>query len=308
MRFNPPPNWPPAPPGWAPDSNWSPDPSWPPPPPGWQFWIDDSTAQFPPGYPLQYPPWPPPPGPGSRKLLWIALAAAAVVGVLVVGLGVSVAGRMAHIREAKPSTKPDITELTPNLLVNRSAFPEISGGKWISGVNGAGGARSDMPNMTIDPPECADLYGDSKAATQTATATLANLQPSGLHSMRVHLAITQQHRNMKDYLQKCRSFTQTFETSGHSVTTDVRLDPLDADGVPPWAVATVMSSSSAAARRIPVSVTAATVSGYYRGVLVVASSNRINLRPKGDAAIGAEATDDLVRLFNTQVEKLEEAP
>ena len=39
MRFNPPPNWPPIPPGWTPPPGWQPDPSWPPPPPGWQLWV-----------------------------------------------------------------------------------------------------------------------------------------------------------------------------------------------------------------------------------------------------------------------------
>ncbi len=38
-RFNAPPNWPPSPPGWSPESGWQPDPSWPPPPSNWQFWV-----------------------------------------------------------------------------------------------------------------------------------------------------------------------------------------------------------------------------------------------------------------------------
>ena len=37
--FNPPPGWPPAPPGWIPPMGWAPDPSWPEPPPGWQLWL-----------------------------------------------------------------------------------------------------------------------------------------------------------------------------------------------------------------------------------------------------------------------------
>ena len=44
MRFNPPPNWPPAPPGWTPPPDWRPDPTWPPPPPGWQLWVPDAPA------------------------------------------------------------------------------------------------------------------------------------------------------------------------------------------------------------------------------------------------------------------------
>lgn len=38
-RFNPPPNWPPPPPGWTPTPDWKPDASWPAAPPGWDFWI-----------------------------------------------------------------------------------------------------------------------------------------------------------------------------------------------------------------------------------------------------------------------------
>jgi hypothetical protein len=41
LRFNPPPGWPPAPPGFVPPPGWQPDPGWPPVPPGWQLWIDD---------------------------------------------------------------------------------------------------------------------------------------------------------------------------------------------------------------------------------------------------------------------------
>lgn len=44
MRFNPPPNWPPSPPGWTPPPGWQPDPTWPPPPPGWQLWVPDAPA------------------------------------------------------------------------------------------------------------------------------------------------------------------------------------------------------------------------------------------------------------------------
>jgi hypothetical protein len=37
--FNPPPNWPPPPSGWAPNEGWHPDPEWGPPPNGWSLWI-----------------------------------------------------------------------------------------------------------------------------------------------------------------------------------------------------------------------------------------------------------------------------
>ena len=41
MRYNPPPNWPKPPKGWAPHADWSPDPAWPPPPPGWRLWVEE---------------------------------------------------------------------------------------------------------------------------------------------------------------------------------------------------------------------------------------------------------------------------
>src|SRR3954451_8656068 len=47
-RFNPPPGWPPAPPGWTPPAGWHPPPHLPAPPPGWQLWIDETLAE-PPG-------------------------------------------------------------------------------------------------------------------------------------------------------------------------------------------------------------------------------------------------------------------
>jgi hypothetical protein len=43
MRYNPPPNWPKPPKGWAPHADWSPDPAWPQPPPGWRLWVEDDA-------------------------------------------------------------------------------------------------------------------------------------------------------------------------------------------------------------------------------------------------------------------------
>lgn len=311
MRFNPPPNWPPAPPGWAPDPNWAPDPTWPPPPPGWQLWVDDfgqgaASGVAPGAYSPYGAPWPvPAPEPRSSKVWWLSLAAAAAVVVVVAGLVLSFGGRIAA--EDKPSRKPDITNLTSEMLVERAAFPDPSGGKWISGVNSAGDAPAEMPNLTVDPPECADFYSSPESATQTATATLAKLQAGGLHSMRVRLALTPDHPNLKRYVDKCETFKQTFESGGRSVTTDIQMNPLEADGVPPWAVATVITSASKSAIRLPISITATTISGYYRGVLVVATSNDIGLRMQSGQSDDSTHAEDLVKLFNTQIEKLEAA-
>lgn len=44
-RFNPPPGWPPAPPGWKPPAGWAPPRDWPAPPPGWELWITDTQPE-----------------------------------------------------------------------------------------------------------------------------------------------------------------------------------------------------------------------------------------------------------------------
>lgn len=64
MRFNPPPNWPPAPPGWVPPAGWEPDPAWGPPPYGWQLWVEDRPTPTP-----QYQPMPQQMPMGERPLM-----------------------------------------------------------------------------------------------------------------------------------------------------------------------------------------------------------------------------------------------
>ena len=46
-KFNVPPGWPAAEPGWTPPAGWRPDPSWPSAPEGWQFWVDRAEPRAP---------------------------------------------------------------------------------------------------------------------------------------------------------------------------------------------------------------------------------------------------------------------
>ena len=48
-QFNPPPGWPPAPPGWRPPPGWQPDPQLPDPPADWQWWIAPPSTDLPEG-------------------------------------------------------------------------------------------------------------------------------------------------------------------------------------------------------------------------------------------------------------------
>lgn len=302
MRFNPPPNWPPPPPGWAPDGNWSPDPSWPPPPPGWPLWIDDFGQP----YPMQ-----PPTASraGLRKTLWIALAAGTAAVIAVVAVFAAGVGGVATDAAGNHSAKADITELTRDLLVDKSAFPDVGDAKRSSGV-GSPSKTSGSPDLSIDPQECAEFYGDSKSTTQTAYATMSTLDRTGPHSLEVRLSLSPQRLELADYLTRCRSFTASLKLGGRAVTFEASLAPLQVSGVPPWALATVMKSSGKPFRGIPltISLTSGTISGYYRGVLVVARSTQFNPRGQAGDPLDSEATNDLVRLFNAEVDKLEAAP
>lgn len=44
MRFNPPPNWPPAPAGWVPPAGWQPPAAWGPAPLGWPLWVQEQAV------------------------------------------------------------------------------------------------------------------------------------------------------------------------------------------------------------------------------------------------------------------------
>ena len=54
LRYNPPPTWPPPPPGFTPKRGWQPDPAWPPPPAGWPFWVDDDEPAAGPDRPSRW--------------------------------------------------------------------------------------------------------------------------------------------------------------------------------------------------------------------------------------------------------------
>ena len=40
-KYNPPPNWPAQPAGWAPPAGWEPDPAWGDAPEGWTLWLEE---------------------------------------------------------------------------------------------------------------------------------------------------------------------------------------------------------------------------------------------------------------------------
>ncbi|OBJ72177.1 hypothetical protein [Mycobacterium sp. 1274756.6] len=291
MRFNPPPNWPPAPTGWVPDPSWQPDPAWGPVPPGWPLWLPDDA----PG---------PPPAARSRKALWLTLAGVGAVLVLAIG-AVVVVGRGGGA-EQKPSTKPDITTLAEEMLVDRSAFPDLGADAiWINSLDSSDDKTFGPPHdMSFSPSECADLLGEPAASEQVADAVLSRFGVDSMQAFEVMLSVAPEPLPLADYLGRCREFTIVNQSAGQRQEGHATVEPLRIDGAPPWSLGyTVRVTAPSAATGGTNHLTARVLAGYYRGVLVEAMDRR---QTATDAE--PETDDRVLDLFTAQVDRLEAAP
>lgn len=139
MTFNPPPGWPPMPPGWSPPSGWRPDPSWPPAPPGWSFWSDmpiSDASQLPHGRSAA----------GSRTLgITVAVAAAVIVAILVVGF---LLWPSPGAPVAAPVTVTNSVTVAPGPAYETLTDWEAVGGIDVRASNGSTGATLDTHDTT----------------------------------------------------------------------------------------------------------------------------------------------------------------
>lgn len=142
-RFNPPPNWPVPPVGWAPSPDWAPDPAWGPAPDGWQLWVDEApygvSKEYGSGGAAQYAANQPAPQPRKkRRARWIVipllvLALFAGCSIVMSGLGSSPAGKLSSknqdpVSQEQVDAAPELTERDLALLVKD---PDANTGKTI---------------------------------------------------------------------------------------------------------------------------------------------------------------------------------
>lgn len=289
MRFNPPPNWPPAPPGWVPDPSWQPDPAWGPVPPGWPLWVADEPAHGP---------------QRSRKALWLSLAGLAAVVVIAAGVIVAV-GRGGD-SATKPSAKPDITALAEEMLVDRAVFPDLGDdATWITSLDTSETKTFGPPHdMSFNPTECSDLLGEPAGSEQVADAVLSHYTADTIQAFEVMLSVAAQPIPLADYLERCREFTIVNQPTGQRQEGRATVQPLHIDGAPGWALGyTVQVIAPSASTGGTNHLTARVLAGYYRGVLVEAMD-----RSQSGTDSGTEADDRVLDLFTAQIDKLEAAP
>lgn len=131
MRFNPPPNWPPVPPGWTPPPDWRPDPTWPPPPPGWQVWVPDGAVPAPAGR--------------NKTPFIIGGVAVALVAVVAIVLTVVLLSRSDSGGGSGPSTTTTTASDEDQIADQVDAFEK---------------AWNDEDFDAMDPVVCEELHND----------------------------------------------------------------------------------------------------------------------------------------------------
>ncbi len=178
------------------------------------------------------------------------LSAGTTIGLLTVVVACSTAPSAAGLPgdlpgiEAPPSQKPDVTQLTESMLVDRSSFPNIPGSKFVRAING------NRVDVQVSPPECWPLA----VGYDTPQSGYAGVVGPG--GMDVHLTVTSDRPDIQTLLNSCGTVTGSGPAIP-SVTWHIK--PLDVAGVPGWAGAADMSGNAA-------------VFGTYRGVFIKSTS------------------------------------
>jgi len=162
-KFNVPPGWPAAEPGWIPPEGWTPDPSWPPAPDGWQFWTIEADPSPVPPSSARTITVPSPALPAKRRR-WLAPTltgiAGLVLGIIIgsaVGSGSSTSGAAPAAAPAPATTVTVAAAPVPAVTVTVAppAPPAPAGpastiaeGTWTVGTDIAAGAYKTTAAVT----------------------------------------------------------------------------------------------------------------------------------------------------------------
>jgi hypothetical protein len=184
--------------------------------------------------------------------------------------------------ESKPQ-KPELTEVTTSMLVDRSAIP---GSAAMEFTPPSITTDIDVPVDGIDPAECGPLFrgpiskqlGSASWSTSGSPETATEVE---LFSLSV--LVPSERPDLRSLLPKCEIVRYQGVVGNTS--------PLSLPGAPNWALGTRVSTQGA---------DGAGLIGLVRGLYV---SVVFTQKPNGD--ISPDDTEALVKLFNDQVAKLE---
>jgi hypothetical protein len=185
----------------------------------------------------------------------------------------------------EPPQKPEFTQVTSSMFVDRSAIPNSAAMEFT-----APSIDSYQPgsNDPVDPPECAPLYWGPNG-TQAGSVSWSTMRSAGTSTnnegkvFNLFLVVPTERPDFRSLLGKCG----TIEYHGDTIT----VTPLPLPGLPSWSTAYRVTVGG---------VNGAGIIGLCRGLYV---SVVFSQQPSGD--LSPNDTNALVKLFNDQVAKLE---
>jgi hypothetical protein len=215
---------------------------------------------------------------------WLAAIAAACVVAMAVSC-TSPARESAPPGSSETPPKPDFTTVTSSMFVDKSAVPNGPATEFT-----APNIEDVTPgsNEPVDPPECAPVYwgpdsSQAGAVSWTTTGTPDTSSIKATRAFHLFLTVPVERPDFEALLGKCGTVTYQGATTTASL--------LRLPGVPSWATAT---------RIVTQGVDGAGIIGLCRGLFV---SVAFTQQPGGE--LSPDDANDLVKLFNDQVAKLE---
>lgn len=260
------------------DDPYSPYPGYPAQPPGGQW-------PPPPGYPGPLPPNGFAPPPGNRNRLLIVIAVGVVAVLAVVGVLLFTRGGSGGV-----SAKPDITDLTAQMLLTRSDFQEVARHPKITEVKvrSDGIKTLDEDFTDSDASRCALPVvagvgaGDQSGAVNVSIGTTDGETANGVYKVQLLRGGT--HLDLASWAAKCLPLNE-----GSTVTTQT-----DITGLPGGMIGIAETRNGAASLWGAV--------GQTRGVIVMIAAKVVgSLIPSG------QAKADLVTIVAKQIGKLNAA-
>jgi hypothetical protein len=223
---------------------------------------------------------------GATHLRLLAVTAAACMVVMTVSC-TSAVTKPAAPGSNEPPQKPEFTQVTSSMFVDRSAAPNSAAMEFTAPSITSYPPGSSDP---VDPPECAPIFW-GPTPTQGGSVTWSTTRSPGtstnLKVFNLWLSVPAERPDLRSLLGQCG----TIKYQGVTTTAS----PLPLPGLPSWALATRSTAQGAG-----VNFNGAGIIGLYRGLYV---SVAVTQKPAGD--ISPDDTNALVKLFNDQVAKLE---
>jgi hypothetical protein len=220
---------------------------------------------------------------GATHLRLLAVIAAACIVVMAVSCSSDLINTTPP-ESNEPPEKPEFTQVTSSMFVDRSAVPNSAAMEFTAPSIISDFEESSEP---VDPPECAPIFwgpAPTQAGSVSWSTTTSPGSSTNLKVFHLFLSVPAERPDLAGLRAKCG----TIEFRG--VTTTV--SPLSLPGLPSWANATRITTTMGA--------DGAGIIGLCRGVYV---SVAFTQKPGGD--ISPNDMNTLVKLFNDQVAKLE---